>query len=99
MSDTSSKPWVEYLSDDDIGFVRRFILSSGSLKEMAKQYGVSYPTVRRRLDRVIAKVSAIESTADQSEFERLLTLLSADGRIDASVHKTLLESHRKELEQ
>lgn len=39
-----------------------FILRSGSLKEMAKLYGVSYPTVRNRLDDLIANLSAnIES--------------------------------------
>ncbi len=35
-------------------FIEIFILSSGSLKEMAEQTGVSYPTVRSRLDKVIA---------------------------------------------
>ena len=34
-------------------FIEIFILASGSLKEMAEQTGVSYPTVRSRLDKVI----------------------------------------------
>lgn len=35
-------------------FIEMFVLASGSLKEIASQTGVSYPTVRSRLDKVIA---------------------------------------------
>ncbi len=35
-------------------FIEIFVLASGSLKEMAEQTGVSYPTVRSRLNKVIA---------------------------------------------
>ncbi len=35
-------------------FIEMFVLASGSLKEIAAQSGVSYPTVRSRLDKVIA---------------------------------------------
>ena len=35
-------------------FIEMFVLASGSLKEIAETAGVSYPTVRSRLDRVIA---------------------------------------------
>ena len=34
-------------------FIEIFVLASGSLKEIAEQTGVSYPTVRSRLDKVI----------------------------------------------
>ena len=35
-------------------FIELFVLAGGSLKEIAEQTGVSYPTVRSRLDKVIA---------------------------------------------
>lgn len=35
-------------------FIEMFVLAGGSLKEIANQAGVSYPTVRSRLDKVIA---------------------------------------------
>ena len=41
------------LSADQQKFAIEFILASGSLKEMAKIFDVSYPTVRARLDRII----------------------------------------------
>lgn len=37
-------------------FIEIFLLASGSLKEIAAQTGVSYPTVRARLDRIIAEL-------------------------------------------
>lgn len=47
------------LSAEEQGFVLEFIKASGSLKEMAKEYGVSYPTVRNRLDSLIEHVESI----------------------------------------
>ena len=38
-------------------FIEMFVLSSGSLKDMSKKLGVSYPTVRSRLDEIIAALS------------------------------------------
>ena len=38
-------------------FVRKFVLTSGSLKEIPKEYGVSYPTIRLRLDKLISIIS------------------------------------------
>src|SRR3954468_16031814 len=35
-------------------FIELFVLAGGSLKEIAEQTGVSYPTVRSRLDKVMA---------------------------------------------
>lgn len=44
-------------------FIELFVLAGGSLKEIATQAGVSYPTVRSRLDKVIAELRLqIEST-------------------------------------
>lgn len=44
------------LRPEDQQFAEAFILESGSLKAMAKQLGVSYPTVRNRLDEIIERV-------------------------------------------
>ena len=48
--------WMRNLEDEDIAFIKKFILASGSLKEIAHQYGVTYPTVRLRLDKLIQKI-------------------------------------------
>ena len=49
-------PQLAALSAEDQGFVCDFVKASGSLKEMAVLMQVSYPTVRNRLDDVIAKL-------------------------------------------
>ncbi|QOC22373.1 DUF2089 domain-containing protein [Wenzhouxiangella sp. AB-CW3] len=50
-------PALLRLSPDDQHFVEAFVLSSGSLKAMAGQLGVSYPTVRNRLDDIIEQLN------------------------------------------
>ena len=90
--------WLSGLDGSDMAFVRRFILASGSLKELAQAYGVSYPTVRLRLDRLIAKIEVIEDAQIQSDFERFLRAAYAEGRINADFLKKGLILHKKELE-
>lgn len=86
-------PWLEALAEEDIHFIRRFVLASGSLKALAKEYGVSYPTLRARLDRLIAKVEAAEATADDDPFRKTLRLLVADGKLNSESAKALLHAH------
>ena len=90
--------WIERLSDEDRNFLKRFLLASGSLKAVAAEYGISYPTVRLRLDRLIEKVKVYDSLQIRSEFEREVRALLADGKIDAATMKILLAKHRQELE-
>ena len=85
--------WLDALGDDDLQFVRRLLLASGSLKEVAAGYGISYPTVRIRLDRVIAKVKASDAATGADAFERRVRGLVADGTLPAGLGRELIESH------
>src|SRR5580658_1639012 len=96
MSD--QKQWIRLLEDEDLAFLKRFVLASGSLKELAQAYGISYPTVRLRLDRLIAKIEVFDSQRSMSDFERTLRGLHIEGKIDLATLKTLLAAHRKESE-
>ena len=60
-------PLLARLSPEDQTLVRRLVKSSGNLKDLAKQYGVSYPTVRNRLDELIARIEAMESEREVSK--------------------------------
>jgi hypothetical protein len=91
--------WLAALEEEDCQFLRRFLLSSGSLKALAEEYGVSYPTVRARLDRLIAKVQAAEDPQVSDPFERKLRVLVADGRVPSHLAKDLLRAHRAALER
>lgn len=88
--------WVDQLSDEDIAFLKRFVLASGTLKELARLYGISYPTVRLRLDRLIQKVELIDQHEEAGPFEHRLRMLYADGRLDDETFRALLEAHRQE---
>ena len=58
--------WMRNLEEEDIVFLKKFVLASGSLKEIASQYGVTYPTVRLRLDRLIQKIKMEENQQGRS---------------------------------
>lgn len=54
-------PVLARLSKDDQSFVLEFVKNSGSLKEMAKTMGLSYPTVRNLLDDLIGRIASLET--------------------------------------
>ena len=92
-----AESWLARLSDEDASFIKRFILASGSLKELAGAYGISYPTVRLRLDRLIEKIKVLDSEEIVSEFERTLRARFAEGKLDMETLKTLLAAHQDEV--
>lgn len=93
------KRWIDLLDDEDLAFLKRFVLASGSLKELAEAYGISYPTVRLRLDRLIQKIKVLDTLQPMSDFERGLRGLLAEGAIDPATLKKLLRLHQFELEK
>ena len=86
--------WMASLEDEDAAFIRRFMLASGSLKEVARQYGVTYPTVRLRLDRLIEKIQLAERSA-QEPYIALIRRLAVDERIDVDAAKLLISEYKK----
>jgi len=58
-------PELLRLGRDELDFVLDFVRCSGSLKELGKIRGQSYPTVRNRLDEVIAKLSVRSQDVDE----------------------------------
>ena len=96
---TNPRRWLDMLDDEDVAFLKRFLLASGSLKELAHAYGISYPTVRLRLDRLIAKVQVLDSHETMSDFERSVRAMFADGRIDQATLKQILKAYHHEKEE
>ena len=88
---------IENLDDAEIDFIKRFILESGSLKEMAAIYGVSYPTVRLRLDRLIEKIKL--SDKEDLSYVSLIKSMTIDGKITLDAAKILIEEYKKEGEE
>ena len=82
------------LDEEDLGFIRKFVLSSGSLKEMAKLYGVTYPTVRLRLDRLIQKIQLGENAA-ADPYVTLVKRLAMNDKLDFDTAKLLIAEYKK----
>ncbi len=87
--------WMENLEEEDITFIKNFMLVSGSLKEMAAKYDVTYPTVRLRLDRLI---DTIKMTDDQEAepYVKLIKRLALEDRLDFETAKLLISEYKKE---
>lgn len=88
--------WLRELSDEDRTFIKRFILASGSLKALAEQYNVSYPTLRTRLDRLINKIKTFDDPDNKGPLRIKIRALAAEGLISTAVAKDILNAYEKE---
>ncbi|CAI8974293.1 MULTISPECIES: DUF2089 family protein [Bacillus] len=87
--------WVLSLDKESLEFIRKFILNSGSLKNMSNLYDVSYPTVRAKLDRLIKKIE-VHSKEDDVEFVNMIKGFVIDERISLDIAKIIIEKYKKE---
>ena len=90
--------WMAGLEDEDLVFIKKFVLASGSLKEMAGEYGVTYPTVRLRLDRLIQKIKLGEDTA-ADPYIGLIKRLTVNEKLDFDTAKVLISAYKKAKEE
>lgn len=87
--------WIVNLDDEDVSFIKKFLLASGSLKEMARQYDVTYPTVRLRLDKLIQKIR-MNDDAESEPYIALIKRLAIHDKLDFDTAKILISEYRKE---
>ena len=81
--------WLASLDEEDVSFIKKFVLASGSLKEVAGIYGVTYPTVRLRLDRLIQKIRLGE------QYIALIKRLAVKDKLDFDTAKLLINEYKK----
>ena len=86
--------WMAGLEEEDVAFIKKFVLASGSLKEVAGQYGVTYPTVRLRLDRLIQKIRLTENTA-ADPYIATIKRLAMNEKLDLDTAKVLIAEYKK----
>ena len=86
--------WFANLDDEDLNFIKKFILASGSLKEIANAYGVTYPTVRLRLDRIIQKIQIADDTNNEP-YVSLIKRLAVNEKLDFDTAKILISEYKK----
>ncbi|MDY4678579.1 DUF2089 domain-containing protein [Bifidobacterium tsurumiense] len=90
--------WLANLADEDIAFIKNFMLASGSLKRMAQLYQVSYPTMRVRLDKLIDKIR-LNDSGDEDPFVLLVKSLAIDEKYDVDTARILIEEYRKRKDE
>lgn len=86
--------WMINLDEEDVTFTKRFLMVSGSLKELATNYGVTYPTVRLKLDRLIQKIQISEESANEP-FVALIKRLAVNEKLDIETAKILISEYKK----
>jgi hypothetical protein len=74
-------PQLARLSLEDQVFVTAFVRSHGSIKEMEQVFGVSYPTIKARLNRLAERLEFVDTNPTPSQGEILDRL--KNGEIDA----------------
>lgn len=90
--------WLANLAEEDLAFIKNFVLSSGSLKQMSQLYQVSYPTMRLRLDGLIEKIR-LNDNETEDPFILLVKSLAIDDRYDVDTARILIDEYRKRRDE
>lgn len=80
-------PRLARLSSEDCQFIELFVLSGGSLKEVGKHLNLSYPTVRNRLDKVIANLQQLDANKRAARAQIIDSLERGEISTDAALEQ------------
>lgn len=83
------------LKREDQDLIVQLVLHSGSLKDLAATYDVSYPTIRIRLDRVIERLRVIVQSRKPDGVRELLAQMVQRGEVSAAAARTIGEAVKK----
>ena len=78
-------PQLARLTSDDQVFIAAFVRSHGSIKEMEQMFGVSYPTIKARLNRIAASLEFIDESPSPTHDEVLARLERGEITADEAV--------------
>jgi hypothetical protein len=67
-------PPLAKLTSEDQVFVMAFVKCEGTIKEMEKSFGVSYPTIKARLGKIAKQLEFVETVVSQPRDEILASL-------------------------
>ncbi|WP_066195462.1 MULTISPECIES: DUF2089 family protein [Gracilibacillus] len=90
--------WIFQLEDEEIRFIKNFILSSGSLKELSKIYTVSYPTVRNRLDHLMERIKLVDEK-QEDPYVHYIKKLALDDQFTYETAKHLIEKYKERVKE
>lgn len=98
MSDAPKPHPLTRLDGEDLNMVAAFVMASGSIKDLSEQYGVSYPTMRQRLNRLIERLGQRQQQAPPDPLGDFLADLIVKGQVSAGVAGRIRDLHRQALE-
>ena len=78
-------PQLARLSLEDQVFITAFLRAHGSIKEMEQVFGISYPTVKGRLNRIASQLDFVENDTSPSAAEILERLNQGEISADEAV--------------
>jgi hypothetical protein len=80
-------PPLARLSADDQVFVMAFVRAHGSIKEMEQVFGISYPTVKNRLNRIAEQFPFVEAAPAASQADILSRLEQGEITADEAIER------------
>jgi hypothetical protein len=80
-------PPLARLRTEDQIFVAAFVKSHGSIKEMERLFGVSYPTVKNRLNRISQKLDFVDIAPVPSQTEALELLEHGEITVEEALER------------
>mgnify|MGYP002714166385 FL=1 len=81
------------LDKEDKEFIELFLQKRGSIKDVGEEIGISYPTVRNRIDKLVAKLGG---KIDKKESRLDILNMLDNGEITADQARELLEELKDE---
>ncbi len=82
-----SLPPLANLSAEDQVFVMAFVRCDGSIKDMEKMFGISYPTVKNRISRIAKQLEFVEITKFSPQEEVIEALEQGDISPDEAIRR------------
>lgn len=86
--------WIVGLEQEDLELIKKMIIFSGSLKELAKEYNVTYPTIRLKINKLIKKIKDSEKDEPDLYIEKIKALALND-KISIEVAKELIKDYQR----
>lgn len=80
------------LSKEQLALLESFLRSKGNLKEMERELGISYPTVRGRVDALVRALGLAEGDESEGESDEAASAIEAPEAVDAD-----LAAQRREI--
>ena len=86
------------LAPTDLNFVVMFVRARGNVKEMERELGISYWTIRRKLDEIVEQLGLLDETSTDMRSGRRVEVLERlrAGEIDVDQAADLLEQIKRE---